>query len=427
VFATDRWDQYAVVQSTIHEVWARKYSGALKQDLRYSPSDCFGTFAFPAGQWQQTNEDLATIGERYHEFRRDLMLRLWLGLTDIYNLFHAPDLDARLAKLFTKREKSPDWQAAASVPPEHRATAGTLTPDQAHDAIHHLRTLHRELDYTVLEAYGWAPKDWRTANGEQNAPSKATHASSSFIPQPSPLVEIVLSHGFYAIETLPENDRTRYTITPASRKELLTRLLQLNHQRAAEEQNAALVTATTSKGRKVPKQRTGQEDDLFAAPLRTKVEVPALPSSPRISLASPEKFLLVFANEFLDHAADRSDFKTLNRTFHLLRHREARQSEIVAAIGSIGGKWVEGFNDDPPNHEFIPFLKRLEKDGWIEVDRSNGTIRKTARFPLVPGDEWRSFDVRASLQVLSKQAEIIDLSSEEENQAAIDFAEAKTA
>ena len=36
VFTTDRWDLYAVVQSTLHEVWARKYSGALKQDLRYS-------------------------------------------------------------------------------------------------------------------------------------------------------------------------------------------------------------------------------------------------------------------------------------------------------------------------------------------------------------------------------------------------------
>ena len=26
------------------------------------------------------------------------MLRLWLGLTDIYNLFHAPDLEARLGE-----------------------------------------------------------------------------------------------------------------------------------------------------------------------------------------------------------------------------------------------------------------------------------------------------------------------------------------
>jgi hypothetical protein len=104
VFTTDRWDLYSIVQSTIHEVWARKYSGALKQDLRYSPSKCFDTFAFPAGQWQHPYPDLAAIGERYHEHRRDLILRLWLGLTDIYKLFHAPDLEARLATAFTRWE-----------------------------------------------------------------------------------------------------------------------------------------------------------------------------------------------------------------------------------------------------------------------------------------------------------------------------------
>ena len=49
VFTTDRWDLFTVVQSTLHEVWARKYSGSLETRLRYSPSECFDTFAFPAG------------------------------------------------------------------------------------------------------------------------------------------------------------------------------------------------------------------------------------------------------------------------------------------------------------------------------------------------------------------------------------------
>ena len=58
VFTTDRWDIFAVVQSTLHEVWARKYSGSLKQDLRYSPTKCFNTFAFPAGLWQTADHGL---------------------------------------------------------------------------------------------------------------------------------------------------------------------------------------------------------------------------------------------------------------------------------------------------------------------------------------------------------------------------------
>jgi hypothetical protein len=234
VFTTDRWDHYAVVQSTIHEVWSRKYSGALGATLRYSPSDCFETFAFPVGQWQHPNPDLAAIGERYHEYRRDLMLRLWLGLTDIYNLFHAPDLDARLDKLFNKRAKTGDWHRAENVPPEHRATAGSLTQPQARDAIHHLRDLHRQLDQAVLTAYAWH---------EPGSDGPAIH----------------LGHDFQQVETLPENDRTRYTILPKARKDLLTRLLKLNHQRAAEE--AAKVPAKATKTAKP--QRAKQSDELL--------------------------------------------------------------------------------------------------------------------------------------------------------------------
>ena len=94
--ATGKLFPIAVVQSTLHEVWARKYSGALKQDLRYSPPNCFATFPFPAGLWQTADTRLAEAGERYHEHRRGLMRRLWLGLTDLYNLFHARELTPAL-------------------------------------------------------------------------------------------------------------------------------------------------------------------------------------------------------------------------------------------------------------------------------------------------------------------------------------------
>jgi hypothetical protein len=162
------------------------------------------------------------------------MLRLWLGLTDIYNLFHAPDLDARLDKLYQKRAKTGDWHRAEKVPPEHRPTAGSLTQPQARDAIHHLRDLHRQLDQAVLTAYAWH---------EQGPDGPAIH----------------LAHDFQQVETLPENDRTRYTITPQARKDLLTRLLKLNHQRAAEEAAKDPVKATKT----AKPQRAKQSDELL--------------------------------------------------------------------------------------------------------------------------------------------------------------------
>jgi len=197
VFVTDRWDLYAVVQSTLHEVWARKYSGALKQDLRYSPSKCFETFAFPEGLWETANPALAAIGEHYYEHRESLMLSLWLGLTDIYNLFHARDLTpAKVAKVSKK-----------SVEEAERGYTGLLE----------LRRLHVQLDLAMRDAYGW-----------QNLP---------------------LEHDFHEVETLAENDRVRYTISPAARKELLRRLLALNHVRA-EAEKAQAKPAKAKRGKK---------------------------------------------------------------------------------------------------------------------------------------------------------------------------------
>ena len=70
------------------------------------------------------------------------------------------------------------------------------------------------MDNAVLAAYGW-------------------HEPSDDGPA------IDLYHDFYEVDYLPENDRTRYTIHPDARRELLTRLLLLNHKRYAEEQTAA--------------------------------------------------------------------------------------------------------------------------------------------------------------------------------------------
>lgn len=200
VFTTDRWDLYAVVQSTIHEGWARKYSGALKQDLRYSPSKCFDTFPFPLGIWKLPNHSLAALGERYHEHRRSLMLRLWLGLTDVYNLYHDRDLSPALVAKVSKK------------PAE--AEAG-------YQGIHQLRTLHRELDEAILAAYGWSGA-------------------------------VALAHDFYEIDGLAERDRVRYTTSPAARKEILRRLLSLNHERNETYGTPAKPKGTSAKSKSVP-------------------------------------------------------------------------------------------------------------------------------------------------------------------------------
>ena len=54
------------------------------------------------------------------------------------------------------------------------------------------------------------------------------------------LKPVELRHDFYEVDYLPENDRVRYTIHPEARKEILKRLLELNHKIHAEEVEAGL-------------------------------------------------------------------------------------------------------------------------------------------------------------------------------------------
>jgi hypothetical protein len=74
--------------------------------------------------------------------------------------------------------------------------------------------------------------------------------------------DIQLRHDFYEVDYLPENDRVRYTIHPEARKEVLKRLLLLNHERYEEEIKQGLhkkkdvVAFYKQKGKPIPQGTT---------------------------------------------------------------------------------------------------------------------------------------------------------------------------
>jgi len=112
IITVDDDPSFAVLSSGIHEEWARTYSSTLETRLKYIPTDAFETFPFPLRL-----AALASIGSRYYEFRRKLMLNRQEGLTKTYNRFN-----------------------------DRSETSVEITQ---------LRTLHVELDYSVAAAYGW--------------------------------------------------------------------------------------------------------------------------------------------------------------------------------------------------------------------------------------------------------------------------------
>ena len=115
VFPFDTHAAFCVLQSRPHEIWARFFGSSMKDDLRYTPSDCFETFPFP-DDWTM-HAALEVAGKAYYEHRAALMVRNDEGLTRTYNRFHDPD------------ETAPE--------------------------IAELRELHTAMDRAVLHAYAW--------------------------------------------------------------------------------------------------------------------------------------------------------------------------------------------------------------------------------------------------------------------------------
>lgn len=161
-----------VLQSRVHEVWARLLSSSMKDDLRYAPTDCFQTFPMPPGF--RDNAALEAIATRYLNHRAGLMKARQEGLTKTYNRFHNP-LDAA-------------------------------------DDIETLRRLHAEMDDVVLRAYGWDDLADLCAPGAEFAPR------------------------FLTEEDEPEFAYQNRLFWPAPfRDKVLARLLALNKERAEAE------------------------------------------------------------------------------------------------------------------------------------------------------------------------------------------------
>ena len=185
VFATEKEQDFAVMQSAFHIGWVLRYASSLRGDARYIPSDCFSNFPFPDGAPDQFRR-LGSKGSSYEQFRQHLTVECGWGLTTLYNSFHNP-----LALI---------------------------------DDVVQLRQLHTDMDHAVAATYGWT--------------------------------DIDLGHGFH---DTPQG--VRYTISEPARREVLRRLLELNHARHAEELKAGQADGIAGSKRKV-KGQTADTDQL---------------------------------------------------------------------------------------------------------------------------------------------------------------------
>ena len=206
VVALDTLRSFSVLQSRPHEIWARFMASSMKDDLRYTPSDCFNTFPFPT---DSSDACLETAGRIYYDFRHDLMQLHNEGLTTIYNWFHDPNSDI----------------------PE----------------MPEMRRLHDEMDRAVLDAYGWGEIqptcDFFPEFDDEDENDETVNAKKT---------------------------KYRYRWPDEVRDEVLARLLELNRQRALEEgqvvadETVAALAARLKASNRRPKGKQDSTSSLFA-------------------------------------------------------------------------------------------------------------------------------------------------------------------
>jgi N-6 DNA Methylase len=117
----------AALQGNAHIAWCIFTMTSHEDRITYFPQRTFETFPFPTAlldsaatdpTHESTRQSLEAIGERYHQFRAELMVANNEGLTSTYNRFH--------------------------------------DPAETSSELLELRRLHGEMDQAVLDAYGWS-------------------------------------------------------------------------------------------------------------------------------------------------------------------------------------------------------------------------------------------------------------------------------
>ena len=230
VIPFDSSEKFSILQSTVHNIWIWEFCTTMKTDPNYGPSNVLHNFPFP--DLKNSNTILNEIGENYHEHRKNLMSDMNIGLTKIYSIFH----DSKLNQLFQNekwRIEFPDKvdEVINYINKNHCSSVHPAYNLSQLLGIIQLRKLHVTMDELVLSAYGWN--------------------------------DIELNHSFYDLDYLPENDRNRFTIHPEARKEVLKRLLELNHKIHEEETQAQIDNPLPKKKSKTSKVKNQDQSELF--------------------------------------------------------------------------------------------------------------------------------------------------------------------
>jgi hypothetical protein len=156
VIPSDDFFDLGLLTSSLHYYWVLRHTTYMKTDPRYVPARVFDTFPFPA----ERSREVARVMDALSAHRAKMLQSRSCGLTTIYTSYHRDG------------------------------------PSAPEDMLS-LRELHQELDFRVMNAYGWD--------------------------------DLELQYGFRDVDEQGQ----RWTVTGEHAEELVHRLLELNREQFA--------------------------------------------------------------------------------------------------------------------------------------------------------------------------------------------------
>ena len=337
VFPISDYGSFSVMQSDVHEPWARAYSSSLETRINYSPSDCFETFPFPANL-----SSLHSIGARYHAHRQNLMLSRNEGLTKTYNRFHS------------------DGETAADVVK--------------------FRELHIEMNRAVVDAYGWC--------------------------------DFVLNLDFYKTK-----QGLRFTLSEADRREVLDRLLLLNHSIYRKEVELGLhdkkvkklgtkrraVSTISAPLEMVTEFRFEDSSNPSLTPLISPAQDPMLPDSSRIPITIQNLYAYNLVRALLAAGGrDGLTWPRLRDAFVLATRPALLQQFASVEDAGLASAWATRWNEAATPSMLVPTLralggKNLEVKASPDGPQFSLKQSKKPKFtPDVSYDAWIALRVASS-------------------------------
>ncbi len=196
--ASDDGSILGILSSSPHVVWALAAGGRLGvgNDPRYNNTRCFAPFPFPALAEGPLKQRIRDLGERLDAHRkRQQELHPDLTLTGLYNVLEA----VRAGRPLNAKEKAIHDKGLVSI----------------------LKQIHDDLDLAVFEAYGWPDLGAAWKAVAIDGCTLYDRASGTLI-QPD-------------LDPAADFDKMLAESRESLEQEILSRLVTLNHERAAEE------------------------------------------------------------------------------------------------------------------------------------------------------------------------------------------------